>query len=334
VSGAGRRRRVAELRPGERVDSIFVVARKALCSFRDPARGCYLALWLADATGQVKARVWEGASEIAPSVQVERPFRAVGTVEVFRDGLELNLERLEPVAEGDVHPEDFLPVGARNPDEMAAEIGTLCRTVSEPSLRALLESLLSDTDFLGAFLRAPAAKVIHHAYLGGLAEHSLEVATVVLTMAELYPSLDRDLTLCGALLHDVGKIHELRYDWVIEYTDRGRLLGHTVLGYQLIAERLTALAFPEELGYRLLHLILSHHGEPSWGAPVVPQTLEAAVLAHADLLSGRTRQFHRILQSAEEQKTTWTPYDRVLERYLYRGTTGGRQGRYQEPGDG
>ncbi|MDQ7793475.1 MAG: HD domain-containing protein [bacterium] len=319
------RRRIAELRAGERVDLCLVVARKTLQPFRDPARGTYLALWLTDDTGGMPARMWEGAESAAACIEVERPLRVVGLVESYRDTLQLNLERVEPVPEGAWRPEDFLPVSPREPEAVAAELEVLCRSVQDPYLARLLEMLFARPGFRQAYLRAPAAKVIHHAYLGGLADHSLEVVRLALTAAELYPAVDRDLLCCGALLHDVGKLEEYRYDWVIDYTDRGRLLGHTVLGYELIAGLLSGInGFPRERGQRLLHLILSHHGEPSWGAPVVPQTLEAAVVAHADLLSGRTRQFHQILNASRDTGQSWTPYDRTLERYLYVGEPGNR----------
>ncbi|HCC33420.1 MAG TPA: metal-dependent phosphohydrolase [Clostridiales bacterium] len=313
-------RRLADLEAGERVDIKVVVARKSLQPFRDPGKGSYLSLWLTDASGGMAARLWDGAREAASRLQVDRPVRLLGTVDSFRDSLQLNVERVEPLADADVRPEDFLPVGPRDPLEVEAELEERLGRVSDAWLASLLAGIFGDGNLRRSFLRAPAGKSIHHAYLGGLADHTLEVVSLALAAGDYYSPVDSDLLCCGALLHDIGKLEEYRWDWTIDYTDRGRLIGHPVLGYQLVARRIAGIdAFPRELEWRLLHLILSHHGELAWGAPVLPQTLEAAVLAHADLLSGRAQQFEQLLRSPRPAGQVWTAYDRVLGRYLYAG---------------
>ena len=313
-------RRLADLEAGERVDLKAVVARKSLQPFRDPGKGSYLSLWVTDASGGMAARLWDGAREAASRLQVDRPVRLLGTVDSFRDSLQLNVERVEPLADADVRPEDFLPVGPRDPLEVEAELEERLGRVSDAWLASLLAGIFGDGNLRRSFLRAPAGKSIHHAYLGGLADHTLEVVSLALAAGDYYSPVDSDLLCCGALLHDIGKLEEYRWDWTIDYTDRGRLIGHPVLGYQLVARRIAGIdAFPRELEWRLLHLILSHHGELAWGAPVLPQTLEAAVLAHADLLSGRAQQFEQVLRSPRPAGQVWTAYDRVLGRYLYAG---------------
>ncbi len=320
------RRRLAELEAGERVDIKVVVARKHLQPFRDAGKGSYLSLWVTDTSGGMAARLWDGAREAASRLQVDRPVRLLGTVDSFRDSLQLNVERVEPLADADVRPEDFLPIGPRPPLEVEAELEERLGGVTDRWLVSLLAGIFGEGGLRSAFLRAPGGKSIHHSYLGGLADHTLEVVRFALAAGDYYSPLDKDLLCCGALLHDVGKLEEYRWDWTIDYTDRGRLIGHPVLGYEFVAQAIARIEeFPRKLEWRLLHLILSHHGELAWGAPVLPQTLEATVLAHADLLSGRAQQFQQVLQNPRAPGQAWTTYDRVLGRYIYAGEPGDQQ---------
>jgi 3'-5' exoribonuclease len=169
-------------------------------------------------------------------------------------------------------------------------------------------------------MQAPAARRVHHAYLGGLLEHLVDVLTLCDTVISLYPGLNADLLRAGALLHDVGKLRE--YDWSrdIEYTDEGRLIGHIVIGVELVSDAIQHIPdFPEDLRLRVRHMLVSQHGRHEWGSPIRPQTLEAIALHHVENLSAQVNRFHSLLAARREPGAAWTMYDRLLGRQLYAG---------------
>ncbi|MGE5508503.1 MAG: 3'-5' exoribonuclease YhaM family protein [Chitinophagales bacterium] len=313
---------IADFRPGETVEVPLMVADKRLVPFRDQAKGRYLAVVLVDRTGQIEGRAWENAERLAGEFEVGDVLRVAGTVEEYREARQLRLTALRRLAEGEFELADFLPVSARDRREMEGRLDELLASVRHEGCRAALDAFFGDPEFRRLYCEAPAAKRIHHNYLGGLLEHSLEVAELVETIAGFTPALRRDLALTGALLHDIGKIREYCYRPLIDLTDQGKLLGHTVLGWELLRERLAAVAgrYPE-LAVELGHLILSHHGELEWGAPVLPQTLEAAAVHYADLLSGRVQQYEQVALTGESAapEAVWSPYDGLLGRSLYLG---------------
>jgi 3'-5' exoribonuclease len=193
-------------------------------------------------------------------------------------------------------------------------------SVENPHLRALLDKFFADEEFVAAFSRAPAARRIHHAYLGGLLEHTVEVVVLCQTVLTLYPQIHRDLLMAGALLHDVGKTREFTYQRDMDYSDEGRLLGHVVLSDQMIAERLAAIPdFPPELALRLRHLVVSHHGRYEWGSPRRPKTLEACALHYIENLDAQVNRFAQVIAARRDKTRPWTEYDTLLRRYLYAG---------------
>ena len=178
----------------------------------------------------------------------------------------------------------------------------------------------TEPDFRARLMEAPAAKRIHHAYRGGLLEHLYEVLRLAEPLMELYPELDRDLLVTGILLHDIGKLEELTPDLETDYTDRGRLLGHVVIGSERVGEIIRRLeGFPEELALRLQHMILAHHGRYKWGSPRRPKTLEAVALHHLENLDTQVNRFRELLEAARARGLAWTDYDRLLGRSLYAG---------------
>jgi 3'-5' exoribonuclease len=187
----------------------------------------------------------------------------------------------------------------------------------------LLADLFADPAFADAFGMAPAAKHIHHAVLGGLLEHTASVVGLCRLLAEYYPALNRDLLLAAAILHDVGKVRELSWDRVFDYTDAGRLVGHITLGVLLVEERIRAIPdFPPALAQTLIHCILSHHGELAWGSPKRPKTLEAMALHYAEDLDGKVNAFLAFAQRyPDPQHPGWTQFNKTLDRYLYVGRT-------------
>jgi len=205
-------------------------------------------------------------------------------------------------------------------EEMLGIIRETVASVKNPYLRALLDKFFDDEEFVAAFSRAPSARRIHHAYLGGLLEHVTEVIALCRTVLDLYPQIDRDLLLTGALLHDVGKTREFTYEREINYSDEGRLLGHVTMSDRLITERMAEIPdFPPELALRLRHMVLSHHGRYEWGSPRRPKTLEACALHYIDNLDAQINRFAQIIAARRDKTRPWTEYDTLLKRYLYAG---------------
>jgi 3'-5' exoribonuclease len=203
---------------------------------------------------------------------------------------------------------------------MLAELQLYLHEVTDPYLRKLMELFFEDKDLLKHYTHAPAARSVHHNYVGGLLEHSLEVAALCRHYAGSYHGLNLPLTLCGALLHDVGKIEE--YDsssLSFELTTKGKLLGHIIIGKAMLDERVQLIAgFPEDLYLELSHMILSHHGQKEWGSPEIPRTFAAYALHYADLTSARLNQFALVAKKGA-QDHGWTEWDRLLERDVYLG---------------
>ena len=311
---------VRDLKEGDRVLSFFVVRHKQLEYFRDRTRGQFLTLVLSDRTGQILARVWEKALELAETFDEGDVIKVLGEVEEYLGRLQVIVRKLRPAKEDEYELEDFLPHTERDIEEMLTTVRETIASVENPYLRALLDKFFTDEEFVAAFSRAPAARRIHHAYLGGLLEHTVEVIALCQTVIALYPQIHRDLLLTGALLHDVGKTREFTYERDIDYSDEGRLLGHVVLSERMITERVAEIPdFPPELALRLRHLILSHHGRYEWGSPRRPKTLEACALHYIENLDAQVNRFARIIATRRDKTKPWTEYDTLLRRYLYAG---------------
>ena len=311
---------VSDLKEGERVLSFFLVKHKQFEYFRDRTRGQFLTLSLSDKTGQMLARVWEKAPELAETFEEGDVVKVLGEVEEYLGRLQVIVARLRPAKEDEYELEDFLPHTERDIEKMLATVRETIASVENPHLRTLLDKFFGDEEFVAAFSRAPAARRIHHAYLGGLLEHTVEVIALCQTVLTLYPQINRDLLLTGALLHDVGKTKEFTYQRDIDYSDEGRLLGHVVLSEQMISERMADIPdFPPELALRLRHLVVSHHGRYEWGSPRRPKTLEACALHYIENLDAQVNRFAQIIAARRDTTKPWTEYDTLLGRYLYAG---------------
>lgn len=311
---------VRDLKEGDKVLSFFLVKHKQLEYFRDRTKGQFLTLALSDKTGQVLARVWEKALELAETFEEGNVVKVLGEVEEYLGRLQVIIDKLRPAKEDEYEPEDFLPHTERDIEEMLVTVRETIASVGDPYLRALLDKFFADEEFVAAFSQAPSARRIHHAYLGGLLEHVVEVIALCRTVLTLYPQINRDLLMTGALLHDVGKTKELTYERDIEYSDEGRLLGHVVLSDRMITERIAEIPdLPPELALRLRHVVVSHHGRYEWGSPRRPKTLEACALHYIDNLDAQVNRFARIIDARRDKTKPWTEYDTLLKRYLYAG---------------
>ena len=299
------------------VDDIFVLAVARLGETKTGQP--FLAATLSDRTGSMEGRLWDDAEKFAATCREGAIVRVTGTVQNFRGALQMKMTGLSPAADSDYDPAWFMPVSGGDTEAMAAEFFRLLESVSDRDVRRLLKKIFRPGPFFDRFKKAPAAKAMHHAYLGGLLEHTLAVALLADKVAGLYPELDRSLLLAGAFLHDVGKMEELGYDAPpIGYTDRGRLVGHLVMGSELVARTTAELdGFPEELMVRVQHLILSHHGRLEFGSPTLPMMAEAMALNFIDELDSKLAYFRRLSKQAGGEGYQWTEYQRAMERYLF-----------------
>ena len=315
---------IAECKEGQAVTSFFLVRAKAIRRRRNGEP--FLSLTLGDRTGELPAVMWEGFDEAAAGIHDGDIVKVQAAVGVYQGERQLQLQRLRPASEEDeVSLEDFLPRSPRDPAVALDALQAATRRLADPQLRALLDDLWADAEFVRAFCDAPAAKGLHHAYLGGLVEHTASVVALCEVMATHYEGVDRDLLVASAILHDVGKLRELQWGGAFEYTDAGRLLGHIVQGVLFLEERLRKFPdFPPSRRDQLLHNILSHHGELEWGSPKRPKTLEAMILHHVENLDGKVNQFQAFgREHRDPERPGWTTYIRVLDRYLYAGPEAG-----------
>jgi 3'-5' exoribonuclease len=201
---------------------------------------------------------------------------------------------------------------------MFSSLTEIIETVKNPYLHRLLKDIFADPSLVRTFKHVPAAKGFHHAYIGGLLEHTLSVTRLLIKCADHYARIDRDLLLAGGILHDIGKTCELSYNSVIEYTDEGRLVGHIVLGVELLNRKLAEIGgFPEELALKLRHILLSHHGVLEFGSPKRPKILEALVVNFVDDLDAKVNAFQEFMDESGNE-SNWTPFHRLLERYIYK----------------
>jgi len=220
--------------------------------------------------------------------------------------------------EDNIDPDIFVPVVPKDREELFQQVLNLIKQVEVVPLQALLQKFFDNEAFKAKFVDAPGGKLWHHNYRGGLLEHSLNVTHIALGMKKYYPQLRADLLICAGLLHDVGKIEEFQIEGFINYSDKGRLMGHIVIGSQLVKEMADKIdEFPKSLKTELLHIILSHQGELAKASPVVPMTLEALVLHYADELDSKANAFQRIINQNKDSGQKWTPFVQLMERFIY-----------------
>jgi len=316
--------RIADLEPGKKFDSVLLVARKEL---RQGGRaGFFLDLTLCDSTGRVPAKVWENAAALAEGFQAGDVVRVAGMAETYRNELQLRLERIEALPPEEAEPSEFLPSSKKDLDALESRLAEVVKSIENSYLRELLLGLFRDQEFRKRFRTAPGAKLLHHAYIGGLLEHTAEVVELCDRAVEVFPELDRDMLLTAAILHDIGKTEELSWHTAFEYTDDGQLLGHLVLGERMVRERAEQIeGFPEDLKLRLSHLILSHHGTGEFGSPKPPMTAEAIALHHAEDLDAKINMFLGQIGAAREKGQRWTERHFLLKRALYVGDADGEE---------
>jgi len=305
------------------VTGFVLVRKKQLEPFRDRTKGEFLTLVLSDRTGQVIGRVWEGATALADTFNLEDIVKVAGDVEEYQGRTQLIVQRLRPAEPGETDLADFVPATTRDVTSMLASVRAEIEKLQDGHLLALVRFFYDDPAFVNALQQAPAARRLHHAYLGGWLEHLTQLLALSDTLLELYPELNGDLLRTGVLLLSAGKLREHTWTRDIELTDAARLLGQSVLGDEAIVGALSQLAdFPPDLALRVRHMLASHRGRYEWGAARPPMTLEAIALHQLDSLNTQVARFRDLLAAHKGQDQPWTSFDRLLGRQLYTGLDG------------
>ena len=313
---------IAELKDREPLDSVFMVKEKTMAMAKNGKP--YMNLKFMDKSGELDGKLWDNVDELDKTFQKGDFVHIRGTASLYMGKMQLVAKEIRRLDEDAVDLADFVPVSPVPLAEMKAELAAVVDSLRNPHLKALMECFCADTSFLAAYCKAPAAKGMHHVYLGGLLEHSLSVVRLADAVVPLYPDLNRDLLVTGALLHDVGKVAELSYDRAFEYTDEGRLIGHISIGVEMLTERIaTVPGFPRELAMLLKHLLLSHHGQYDYGSPKRPKTVEATILHYLDDMDSKINGIRSHIAKDTPQGSRWTGHHRLYNLYFFTGNGNG-----------
>src|SRR5438876_5596429 len=306
---------VKELEPNQTISTFFLVQNKEI---RQKKTGePYLSLSLSDRTGELDAKMWDNVAEVMETFDRDDFVKVKGLIQIFHNRPQLTIHKMRRVGEHEVEFADYFPASERNPDEMLAQLRGIVAGMTNPHLRALLEAMLDDPEIARRYKIAPAAKQIHHAYLGGLIEHVLSLCGLAALVASHYKSIDLDLLLTGVVLHDIGKIYELSYERGFSYTTDGQLLGHISIAMRMIAEKLAGRAdFPPRLRTLVEHMILSHHGRLEFGSPKTPQFPEALLLHYLDDLDSKMECMRLMVDRDQHVEGLFTGYSAAMERSI------------------
>ena len=307
---------VSALLADQTITSYFLVCEKEIRATREGKS--YLRLELGDRTGTIEARMWDGFESDAASFQRDDFVKVQARVESYRNKLQVAIDKIRRAEEHEVDATDFFAHTSEDVDELYAKLVAFVALVKNPCLRRLLENVVTDPGIVPRLKRAPAAKVMHHAYLGGLLEHVVSLCGLCSVVLTHYPEADPDLLLTGAVLHDIGKLQELSYDRSLGYTDEGQLLGHILIEYEFVAKKIDAIEeFPPDLKTLVLHMLVSHHGRYEFGSPKLPMFREALMLHYLDDLDSKMAAVRAVLDS-DKGEGNWTAFSGALERRFLR----------------
>jgi 3'-5' exoribonuclease len=302
------------------VTGSFVVASKQI----KPKKSGELFLWLtlADKTGHLEARMWDNVAEVLDSFEQNDFIKVKGLINKYNGRFQLTIHKLRKMEESEIDFADYLPKTTRDVDQLWQTVAGFVAGFTDPHLKALVEAFMADPEIAAAYKTAPAAKTLHHAFIGGLLEHVVSLATSCDLLARNYPQIDRDLLLTGAFLHDIGKIHELSYQRAVAYTTRGQLLGHMIIELEMLQAKIAEVdrrlptPFPAELKTLVEHLIISHHGQYEFGSPKLPMFPEALMLHYLDDLDSKMEAMRAHFERESESEGEWTSYNPSLARPL------------------
>ena len=303
----------------QRVVSYFSLASLSVRE-KKGGGGQYLALMLADKTGQIEGRMWEEFAEALTACSEGCFVKVQGQISKYQGKFQITLEKMRLAAGTEVETADFLPATRFDVETMWAELRGFVAAFANGDLRRLVFAFLDDEALAAAYKSAPAAKRLHHAWLGGLLEHVVALVRLCRAVAPFYPEVDPDLLVTGAILHDIGKVRELSWANCFSYTLEGQLIGHITIGLRLLEEKVRTLPeFPERLRLLIEHMILSHHGRYEFGSPKLPMTPEAMLLSALDDLEAKFEGMRREFEGAAaagKKPAELTEWVRSIERPL------------------
>jgi 3'-5' exoribonuclease len=311
---------INQIEPGQTIDDIYIVKEPIL---RSTTRGdLYIAMFLADRTGQLNGRMWQATETTYKSLPKPGFIHIQGRSELYQNNLQIVINNVAVVAPDKVNIDDFLPRTKKDVKRMFEEVKQIVGRLKNPQLKALVGEFLADSELMEKFCNAPAAMKLHHDYIGGLLEHTHNMLRVAVAILPLYPDVQPDLTLAGIFLHDIGKTDELTYDMAFSYTDSGQLIGHISKSLLMINQKADSLrshgtqidpAALDALG----HIILSHHGSYEFGSPKLPATAEAFMVYYIDDLDAKINQVTSAIDS-EVGESNWTAWQNSLQTRIYR----------------
>ena len=297
------------------ITSTFVVAIKQVKPKKTGEP--YLALILADRSGQIEAKMWDNVADCIDGFEQDHFVKVKGLINKYNQRFQLTIHKLRRMEETEIDFADYLPKTSKDIDELWRVLSDFVAGFKDPNLRALVRAFMDDPEIAAAYRCAPAAKTLHHAFIGGLLDHVVSLFRSCDLMCRNYPQINRDLLLTGAFLHDIGKIHELTYNRAFSYTTRGQLLGHMIIELEMLQAKLRLLpGFPDKLKTLIEHLIISHHGEYEFGSPKLPMFPEALLLHYLDDLDSKMESMRAHFEREAAQENPWTSYNASLGRPL------------------
>ncbi|MGA8154373.1 MAG: OB-fold nucleic acid binding domain-containing protein [Terriglobales bacterium] len=277
----------------------------------------YLALTLGDRTGQIEAKMWDNVEDALNAFEQDDFLKIKGLLNKYKNRFQITIHKLRKLGDSEIDFSDYLPKTTKDIGELWQTLAGFVATFQNPHLKALVEAFMSDPEIAEAYRNAPAAKTLHHAYIGGLLDHVVSLSRSCDLMCRNYPQINRDLVLTGAFLHDIGKIHELTYNRSFSYSTSGQLLGHMVIELEMLQAKLVHLPeFPPELKILVEHLIISHHGEYEFGSPKLPMFPEALMLHYLDDLDSKMESMRAHFEREAGNESAWTGYNASLGRPL------------------
>ena len=311
---------VKDIKPGVNINDIYLVTQPVL---RPTTKGdLYIAMYLSDRTGKVNCRMWQASESLYQQIPSEGFIQIRGKSELYQNALQIVVNDIQVVSQDKVSLADYMARTEKDVPQMYTRLKEILGRITHPQLKALVESFLYNKDLLILFCNAPAAMQMHHNFLGGLLEHTLNMMEVAEAIFPLYPKIQKDLVRAAIFLHDIAKTKELSYKAAISYTDSGQLLGHIVLGTQMVsqaADKLAEAGKPVDAAVldSLLHIMITHHGAYEFGSPKLPATPEAFMVSYIDNLDAKMNQTTTLIEN-DSSEGNWTAYQRSLETKLYR----------------
>ncbi|MFH1783111.1 MAG: HD domain-containing protein [Candidatus Omnitrophota bacterium] len=308
---------ISDLKEGQYIESVYLVRERSFDTAKNGSQ--YMSLELADKTGMVDARMWDASKKTYDSFNVDEFVKVKARVESYRSYPQLKLDSIHKMDDSSINISLYLPTVSQDIEEMFSSFLKEITSIKNPFIKKLLENIFLDKEIQRKFKRSPAATDFHHPYIGGLLEHTLSSVVLSKTIASKYADINTDLLIAGAALHDIGKMEELSYSRSFYYNDKGRLIGHIVLGVNMIEKKIDQIDnFPEEIKNLIIHLVLSHHGEYEWGSPKRPMCLEAIVLHYVDNIDAKVNGFKQFVTTYNDPDTNWTKHSKMFKEFLYK----------------